>query len=405
MKSIEKWVHAFQLKPKVHPDQVDVYLQRGINALKAAKANPHGFFRVFQRYPGAIFFGREEFLHALASVVGAEAAKEIVIYAAPEGYELSRHETAMTLEGPVQSLMYNETLLHWLSTGTRFRTLAEEFPGDELPWMSMAARYLSYEDLALQTRAFAERGIVSTIPALADRVNGTESHAQLISALGYRLSEEIEAVIASETKNPFVAASIRATIAFYLANPGVPLYVLGDIAPRSEGCFEVFRATRATCDKLGIPLVGGRMDISKADLNDVPIIDVAAFGDDNLRGMKPEVVAKVRQKLDDAGYDDFKIVVSSGIKLEQIGEYVEAGAYLVGIGEQAAYYLNQGQCNFTSDLSGIFIDGKLMPASKEGRELWRIVKPEILENAESGVRIADHLEQINLCDYLPEEEV
>ena len=395
-------IKANGLRPVVEPDEIDIYLPRGIKALDKAGANPRGLFRIFQRFPDARLFGVEEYLYALASVVGEEAAKQTIVYAAPEGYSLSRHETALTLEGPARSLMVNETLLHYLSTGTRFRTLAARYPGETYPWIFMGARYLAKEDLAIATRALSEEGILSTIPRWADKYAGTESHAQIDMWCGLKLNDDIEKVITSETDNPFVAGTIRATVAFHLANPEVPLFVLGDFVARTIGCFETFRATRAVCDKLDIELVGGRMDVSKADLNDVPLMDVDAYGDETLKGMKPVVVARVRQKLDEAGYPDFQIVVSSGIRLDTIGVYVDAGASMVGIGEEAAYFLNKGECNFTSDASGYFVDGKLVPCSKEGRELARIMSEDALANAESGIKIAEHLERICLADYLPE---
>jgi hypothetical protein len=266
----------------------------------------------------------------------------------PEGYKLAKHEAAMYIEGPAKALMINETLLHFLTTGTRFRTLAADYPGSKYPWVFMGARYLAGDDLAIATRALSEEGILSTVPRWAERFIGTESHSQIAMWGGLRLSDEVEALISNETKDERVAATIRATIAFHLANPEVPLYVLGDFAARSTGCFEVFRATAADCAKLGIPLVGGRMDISKADLNDEPLVEptvkpeyekalaeaerqfkeackqgymdpgeqyLSALQDVKRKyaGMNLSVVRKVREQLDEAGLKEFKLVISSGI--------------------------------------------------------------------------------------------
>lgn len=393
-------IQAKILRPKLTLDDVDIYLPRGNKALDFRKANPIGFWRIFQRYEGARKGGGKEFLSALASLVHPDDLDEIVIYSVPDGYCLKKHETAMTMEGPARSLLVNETLLHYLSTGTRFWTLAKEHAG--LPWVFMGARYLSPEDLAIATRALSEYGILSTVPRWADRVIGTESHSQIVMWEAIRLDEATERVIAEVAKGSAgVAATVRATIAFHEANPEVDLYVLGDFVTRSTGCFEVFKATADACKKRGIKLVGGRMDISKADLNDEPVVDAVIGGnskDDS--GMKLHVVKKTREMLDQAGMADFKLVVSSGIKLEDIEKYAQAGADIVGIGEQAAYYLNKGECNYTSDASGTFVDGKLIPFAKEGRELWRVVDPKILENAGRGVKISDNLIRHNLRDYL-----
>lgn len=433
-------IKAHTLKPSVSMEDVDVYLPRGVKALEDVGANPIGLFRIFQRHEGASFFGLSEYLGALASLVGPEAAKDIIVHAVPEGYKLARHETAMTLVGSAQALMVNETLLHYLSTGTRFRTLAETYPGDKYPWVFMGARYLAKEDSALVTRALAEKGILSTIPRWADKYLGTMSHSQVVMWAGLQLDDEVEQVIANVTDNEMVAATIRATIAFARANPDVPLYVLGDVAARSVGCFEVFRATNEACRLLGIKLVGGRIDISWKDLDDQYIFDPVMIEDiekelentiysiklgrsrndmdytdeDEARdrdfysqivpagfsGTRPLVLQRIREQLDVAGMEHFKLVASSGIKLKEIGSYVEAGASIVGIGEEAAYFLNKGETNFTSDAVGYFEDGKLVPFAKEGRELERIVGQDILAKARSGVRIAENLIQLNLVDYL-----
>lgn len=429
-------IKANVLRPKIGIDDVDVYLPRGVKALEAAKANPRGLFRIFQRHEGASFFGVKEYLGALASLVGPKAAEDVIIYSAAEGHKLSKHETAMTLEGPARALLVNETLLHFLSTGTRFRTLAETYPGDKFPWVFMGARYLASDDLAVATRALAEREILSTVPRWADRFIGTESHSQIAMWAGLRLEDEVEEVISSATESPLVAATIRATVAFARANPEVPVYVLGDFAARSVGCAETFRAARVACERLGIHLEGGRMDVSKSDLDDQPIVNLDSIKDfkeamaevyrlpaepdvcdgdyddyykgvrlkkeakAKFHGMSPEIVKDVHRRLNRFGLAGFKLVVSSGIKLEEIEDYVKAGASIVGIGEEAAYFLNKGETNFTSDAVGYFDGNKLVPCAKEGRELERIVDPLVLENTQSGVKIAQGLIRHNLADYL-----
>lgn len=412
-------INAKALRPHLRMEDVDVYLPRGIAALKRVDANPRGFFRIFQRHQGARFFGLTEYLTALASLVGKDLASEITVYAVPEGYALSRHETAITLEGPAQALLVNETLLHYLTTGTRARTLAATYPARDFPWVFMGARYLSQEDLAIFTRALATEDILSTVPRWADKFIGTESHSQIAMWGGLSLDQKTEEVISSVTANAMVAATIRATVAFARANPGVPLYVLGDFAARSIGCFEVFRATYQACCKLGIALVGGRMDISKCDLSDEGIIDRSLLESYEFRlehnsftspesakayfGMSTMVVGKVREQLDKAGMKDFKLIVSSGLKLEEIKSYVAAGASTVGIGEEAAYFLNQGQCNYTSDAVGRF-EGerfvKFVSCAKEGRELHHLVDDLVLENARPGFKISGNLEPVNLQKYL-----
>lgn len=432
----KKVVSKNNSKPDLDIEEVDIYLKRGIEALKTAGADPRGFFRIFQRYEGARFFGREEYLYALMSIVKKEAPElsvdeicdSITIYSVPEGYALKRHETAMTMEGPGRLLLPNETLLQYLTTGTRFRTLAVNYGGK--PWVFMGARYLSQEDLAICMRALSEEGILGTVPHYSEPVIGTESHSQETLAAGYRLSYREEEVIKKYYRgSEGLAATIRATIAFANANPGVPVYVLGDYICRSIGCADTFIAAIKACEELGIKVEGGRIDISKTDLNDEPIVDAEYMKEcgekitnkaaaEYVCGTKYTIIPFIRRKLDKAGYRDFKLIVSSGVKLNGIENFIEVGkADLCGIGEDAAYYLNKGECNFTSDCVGYWkkdvaylrydwcgMDDIFYPMAKEGRELWRVMDPEgfkiINRKAVKNIKIHEPLEKVDLKEYL-----
>ena len=116
-----KTISKNHLRPDLRIEDVDIYLPRGIKALEHAGADPRGFFRIFQRYEGARFFGREEYLFGLMSVIQKLAPKlsaekiceKIMVFSVPEGYPLKKHETAMTFEGPGRLLLPNETLLFY----------------------------------------------------------------------------------------------------------------------------------------------------------------------------------------------------------------------------------------------------------------------------------------------------
>lgn len=413
------------LKPKKTRKSVDKYLDRGLNGLETAEVNPRLFFRIFTRQNGAIAGGHEEFFYSLASLIGAELAKKCIIYALPEGTTIEGAKTSViTMEGPANPLLANETLLYYLTTGTRAMTLGENYKQYSDKIIFMGARDQSEEEQAIFARAFERNGIPTTIEEWSDRPVGTMSHSQITAAGAYRLTDEIERLISAETDNERVAATIRATIVFALGNPGVPVYVLGDYATRSYGCFETFRATYNVCKKLGIEVKGGRMDISKSDLNDAPIVDkliAAAFDKaieignrlgafyskghnksvcQEFQGMSLESIRATREALDEAGMEDFEVIVSSGMKLERIQEYLKAGAAKVGIGEDAVYFLNKGECNYTSDAVGFIQNGNLVPFNKEGRELSRLVDEDELKRAGSGFKIDPRMVRINLADYL-----
>lgn len=391
---------ARTLKPKKTRKSVDKYLDRGMNGLETAGVNPRLYFRIFTRYEGAVAGGQKEFFSALASLTGKALAKECVIYALPEGTNIDGAKTSViTMEGPALALLGNETLLYYLTTGTRAMTLGEKYKDFVQSMIFMGARDQSEEEQAIFARAFECYGIPTTIEEWTDYPVGTMSHSQITAAGAYRLSSRIEELICQETDNERVAATIRATIVFAQGNPGVPVYVLGDYATRSVGCFETFRATFSVCRKLGINVRGGRMDISKSDLDGNPIVD-AAVTSSKFAGMSLEAIRKTRELLDRAGMKDFEIVVSSGMKLDQIQKYRESGASKVGIGEDAVYFLNKGECNYTSDAVGFFDNGKLVPFNKEGRELSRLVGDTKISQAANGYKIDPRMVRVDLTKYL-----
>ena len=119
-------------------------------------------------------------------------------------------------------------------------------------------------------------------------------------------------------------------------------------------------ASLAVAREMGDRLWGVRLDTSEK------LTDAALQGEpdaDQLRGVQPLLVEKVRGALDAEGYGHVKIVVSGGFNVEKInafeGAEIPVDAY--GVGSS----LLEGRFDFTADL--VELEGK--PCAKVGRRL------------------------------------
>jgi nicotinate phosphoribosyltransferase len=85
------------------------------------------------------------------------------------------------------------------------------------------------------------------------------------------------------------------------------------------------------------------------------------MGDFKPTGVNERLVRKVRAALDDAGFEDVRIVASGGFTVEKIEEFEAKGVPVdsYGIGSS----LIRGSNDFTADV--VVTDGK--PAAKAGR--------------------------------------
>jgi nicotinate phosphoribosyltransferase len=136
------------------------------------------------------------------------------------------------------------------------------------------------------------------------------------------------------------------------APPDLNVVVLVDFENDSvRTSLEVARA-------LGPRLWGVRLDTSE-NLVDTSLRD--EMGDFKPTGVNERLVRKVRAALDDAGFEDVRIVVSGGFTVEKIRAFEEGGVPVdsYGIGSS----LIRGSNDFTADV--VVTDGK--PSAKAGR--------------------------------------
>jgi nicotinate phosphoribosyltransferase len=85
------------------------------------------------------------------------------------------------------------------------------------------------------------------------------------------------------------------------------------------------------------------------------------MGDFDPRGVNERLVRKVRDALDEAGFERVKIVVSGGFDAERIAEFEAKGVPVDSYGVGSA--LIRGENDFTADI--VLTDG--LPSAKVGR--------------------------------------
>jgi nicotinate phosphoribosyltransferase len=161
--------------------------------------------------------------------------------------------------------------------------------------------------------------------------------------------------------------TVRAVTLFAETYPQVKLVALVDFDNDSVS------AALSCAQALGEHLWGIRLDTSET-LMDKSIVPLMA----NFKptGVVPELVEMTRRKLDQAGFNHVKIIVSGGFTPEKISEFerrkVPVDAYGVGS------CLMQGSCDFTADI--VLVEGS--PCAKVGRKF--IPNPRLVPVPQKG---------------------
>ena len=116
----------------------------------------------------------------------------------------------------------------------------------------------------------------------------------------------------------------------------------------------------AAAERLGDRLWGVRLDTS-GSLVDEALRD-APGGEEERRGVTPELVRRMRAALDADGHGEVKIVVSGGFDAEHIRRFEAERAPVDSYGVGSS--MLRGENDFTADV--VRVDGR--PCAKAGRE-------------------------------------
>jgi nicotinate phosphoribosyltransferase len=264
----------------------------------------------------------------------------LTVHALYDGDEIAPWETVMTIEGDYTLFAHLETcylgvLARRTLISTNVRRVVEAANGK--PILFFPARHDHHR---VQTGDGYAAHVAGAI--------GVSTDAQASWWGGRGIGTVPHALIAAYGGNTVLAATKFAEE----VDPDINIVVLVDFENDSvKTSLEVARA-------LGHRLWGVRLDTSRT------LVDRSLWGemgDFDPRGVNPRLVWKVREALDEQGFERVRIVVSGGFDTERIREFeaqeVPVDSY--GVGST----LIRGENDFTADV--VLTDGR--PSAKVGR--------------------------------------
>src|SRR6266480_641374 len=269
----------------------------------------------------------------------------LTVHALYDGDRVSPYETVMTIEGDYTAFAHLETLyLGVLSRRTLITTnvvcVLEAANGK--PIIFMPARHDHHRNQTGDGYAAYVAGRVVGAPV------GVTTDEQASWWGGKGVGTVPHSLIASYGGNTVLAA----TKFVEYAPPDMNVTVLVDFENDSvKTALEVARA-------LGPRLWGVRLDTSGQ------LVDRSLWGelgDFDPRGVNERLVRRVRQALDEDGFERVRIVASGGFTIEKIREFEEKRVPVDAYGVGSS--LIRGSNDFTADI--VLTDGR--PSAKVGR--------------------------------------
>lgn len=276
---------------------------------------------IFPRKPG-ILAGVGEVLHLLEG-------KQVKVWAVPEGGEFAPKDVVMRIEGPYEEFgMFETTILGFLASSSGWATAArqvKEAAGDKQV-ICFGARHVHPAVAPVMERAAVIGGIDGASCILAAKLLGREPSGTVPHAIFLIVGDTVKVAKAYDELMPPDAARIVLVDTF------------------KDEAEEALRVAEA----LGKHLAGVRLDTPG-----------------ERGGVTADLVAEVRARLDQAGYNHVKIFVSGGLCPDKIRELAAAGAHAFGVGS----FISQAPpIDMTLDLKEVA--GK--PIAKRGRIPGRI---------------------------------
>jgi len=316
----------------------DAYFNYARDTLVADGRHPRVVMQVFQKKQ-AVLGGMDEAIAILKLCSGDWEA--LTVHALYDGDDLSPWETVMTIEGDFTLFAHLETvylgvLARRTLVSTNVRRVVEAAHGK--PILFFPARHDHHR---VQTGDGYAAHVAGAI--------GVSTDAQASWWGGRGVGTVPHALIAAYGGNTVLAATRFAEY----AEPGVNIVVLVDFENDSvRTSLEVARA-------LGDQLWGVRLDTSRT------LVDRSLWGemgDFDPRGVNERLVRKVRDALDENGFERVRIVVSGGFDVARIREFERKGVPVDSYGVGSS--LIRGDNDFTADV--VLTDG--LPSAKVGRE-------------------------------------
>jgi nicotinate phosphoribosyltransferase len=318
-------------------ETADVYFERARRILAAEHLDPVVTMEIFPR-EDAILCGAEESLAYLREILGNGRPLDPVpiVESLHDGDPVARKEVVMRISARYSAFgLYETALLGILAQGTGWATAARRIVevAAPIPVVSFGARHVHPSVADQMDYASVIGGCVGASTPAGARLaglapTGTMPHAMIL----------------------IFGDTVRAAEAFDRhTDPDVPRIVLVDTF--KDEAEESLRVAEA----LGERLWGVRLDTPSE------------------RGrVTPDLVKEVRTRLDQAGHEHVRIVVSGGFDAERIEFFKQAGAPVDSFAVGSAIS-DASPIDFTGDLKEI--DGR--PIAKRGRIPGRTENPRL----------------------------
>jgi nicotinate phosphoribosyltransferase len=318
----------------------DAYFNFARDTLLADGRHPRVVMQVFQKHR-AILGGMDEAIAVLK--LCSHDWEALTVHALYDGDEIEPWESVMTVEGDYTLFAHLETvylgvLARRTLVSTNVRKVVQAANGK--PILFFPARHDHHR---VQTGDGYAAHVAGAI--------GVSTEAQASWWGGKGIGTVPHALISAYGGNTVLAATKFAEWA-EVNDPEVNIVVLVDFENDSvRTSLEVARA-------LGKELWGVRLDTSRT-LVDRSLWD--EMGDFDPRGVNERLARKVRDALDENGFERVRIVVSGGFDVERIGEFERLGVPVDAYGVGSA--LLRGENDFTGDI--VLTDG--LSSAKVGR--------------------------------------
>jgi len=315
----QKTDHSIHLA--LSEDRADIYFARTQTTLQKEGLDPVVTMEIFPSRDG-VFCGIKEVLDLLSAVLPQTGA----VGALPEGEVMQAKEVVLRITAPYSTFgLYETAILGILAHESGWATAARECveAAEGIPIISFGARHVHPDVSARMEYAAVVGGCVGCATPAGAALAGLSPSGTIPHAMILIFGDTVEATLAFDRHMP----------------PQVNRIALVDTF--KDEAEESLRVAAA----LGERLWGVRLDTPAE------------------RGrVTPDLVKEVRARLDQAGYQHVKIVVSGGIDPSRIQLFRERGAPVDAFGIGSAIS-GAPPIDFTGDIKAI--EGK--PIAKRGR--------------------------------------
>jgi nicotinate phosphoribosyltransferase len=306
-------------------DSADVYFMRAAGILEKEGRDPLVTMEVFARQD-AVLCGIDEARNLLGHVLADCNPGETRVEALSDGDRIAPKEIVLRIHARYRLFgLYETALLGMLAQSTGWATAARECVDAAAPEpvISFGARHIHPDITDVLDYAAIVGGCVGASTPAGARLAGLAPTGTMPHSLVLIFGDTVDAALAFDRH----------------VEKDVPRIVLVDTF--KDEAEEALRVAHA----LGDRLYGVRLDTPSE------------------RGrVTPDLVTEVRARLDQAGFNHVRIVVSGGLNPERIGIFKDAGA-LVDSYAVGSYISGATPIDFTGDIKEI--DGR--PIAKRGR--------------------------------------